>query len=161
MSSSHSSEKASKNYTNSFSRALNDPERLCRALKTRLRKYFSAKFELCHNYATRALTNTTVHRKLERERTIHSLPLKDEREILRQIHKCERIKGSIIEFQDYDHKIKQTKVIHEHSLSTTVIRALTISVQRKTKPRVTFQRLTLRVTPTGTTQRISWSLQGH
>jgi lipid II:glycine glycyltransferase (peptidoglycan interpeptide bridge formation enzyme) len=51
-----------------------------------------------------------LFRKLERDRTIVSMSLKEEKEILKQIQKLERTKRQIVDFQAYNEVAQEKKV---------------------------------------------------
>lgn len=57
-----------------------------------------------------ACNASTCARALERERTITSIDLKQEREILKQIHRLEKVKREVQAFEAHDKLIKNKKV---------------------------------------------------
>jgi polyribonucleotide nucleotidyltransferase len=57
-----------------------------------------------------SISSHSFCRQLERDRTTKSMPLKEEREILKQISKAEKIKREVQAFEAYDKTIKSRKV---------------------------------------------------
>jgi polyribonucleotide nucleotidyltransferase len=49
--------------------------------------------------------------ELERERTIHSMSLADEKQILKKIYKLEKLKSQIKEWEEHDRQIKERKAM--------------------------------------------------
>lgn len=75
-------------------------------------------FYLCLSFSSR---------KLERDRTIVSMPLKEEKEILKQIQKLERTKRQIVEFQAYNKMAQEKKVrIHIRTIAFLWYRCHTV-----------------------------------